>query len=290
MAPKKRPAAAASLASKKPAAKAKAKASVVSDDAYSHEPEEHFAAPKCTSGPKAVLPTAKPKQVELPLRSTALICIDFQKDFLAEGGFGHALGNDVSKLSAECLPGAATLLAAARDAGLAAIVHTKEAHREDIRDCPAMKLNGPRCPPQGLRIGEVMEESMGRLLVDGSAGNEIVEEAKPVEGEKVICKPGKGAFFLTDLNKYLRSKGVSHLIVCGVTTEVCVQTTMREANDRGYECVLVEDATASYIPKFKQAVIEMVSSQGGIVGYTVETAQAVADALKKASEVAAAAS
>jgi len=282
MAPKKRPAAAA-LTAKKPAAKSRAKAAAYDgDDACSHAPEAHFAAAPCTSGPKATLSTAAPKQVELPIGSTAVVCIDFQKDFLAEGGFGHALGNDVTKLSAECLPGAATLLAAARAAGLA-VVHTKEAHRQDIRDCPAMKLDGPRCPPEGLRIGQVKEESMGRLLVDGSPGNEIVEEAKPIEGEKVICKPGKGAFFLTDMNKYLRSKGVSHLIFCGVTTEVCVQTTMREANDRGYECVLVGDATASYIPKFKQAVMEMVSSQGGIVGYTVETAQAVADALKTAS-------
>ncbi|CAE8719951.1 unnamed protein product [Polarella glacialis] len=133
-----------------------------------------------------------------------------------------------------------------------------------------------------------MVQSMGRLLVDGSPGNEFVDAARPLAGEKVVCKPGKGAFFMTGLHEFLRERKVSHLIVCGVTTEVCVQTTMREANDRGYECVLVEDATASYIPPFKAAVIEMVRSQGGIVGYTVERAQEVADALRAAATSAAA--
>lgn len=123
---------------------------------------------------------------------------------------------------------------------------------------------------------------MGRLLVHGSPGNDFIDDAKPLEGEKVVCKPGKGAFFMTDLHEFLYSKGISHLIVCGVTTEVCVQTTMREANDRGYECVLVEDATASYIPEFKKSVIEMVSSQGGIVGHTIAEAQSVAKALRSA--------
>ncbi|CAK9013838.1 unnamed protein product [Durusdinium trenchii] len=196
-----------------------------------------------------------------------------RKDFLDVGGFGHALGNDVTKLADECLPGAGKLLDAARKLPLAAIIHTKEAHREDLADCCEMKLCGPRCPPEDKRIGQVMVEGMGRLLVDGSPGNDFVDAAKPLDGEIVVPKPGKGAFFMTGLNEILRDKGVSHLIVCGVTTEVCVQTTMREANDRGYECVLVEDATASYIPKFKASVIEMVRSQGGIVGYTVEQAE-----------------
>jgi len=268
MAPKKRPAAAGAGAPKKrPAAQVEV-------------PEDSFAAKRATSGPKAVLSSTLPKPVELPLSSTALVCIDFQKDFLDEGGFGHALGNDVTKLTNECIPGAQTLLEAARSVGLAAIVHTKEAHRSDLRDLCEMKHSGPRCPPEGKRIGEVMVEGMGRLLVDGSPGNDFVDAAKPAEGEIVIAKPGKGAFFMTGLNEKLRELGVSHLIVCGVTTEVCVQTTMREANDRGYECVLVEDATASYIPPFKAAVIEMTRSQGGIVGYTVEKAKDVADALK----------
>ncbi|CAK0791561.1 unnamed protein product, partial [Prorocentrum cordatum] len=231
-----------------------------------------------------VLEAAKPRPMTLPLKSTALLCIDFQKDFLDEGGFGHALGNNVTALVEDCIPGAEILLAAAREGGrLPAVVHTKEAHRPDLSDCPACKLDGPRAAPDGKRIGQELVEGHGRLLVHGSPCNEFVDRAKPLDTEKVVCKPGKGAFFATDLHEYLRSKGVSHLIVCGVTTEVCVQTTMREANDRGYECVLVEDATSSYIPEFKETVIRMVSSQGGIVGYTVSTAQSVADALRAAS-------
>lgn len=165
---------------------------------------------------------------------------------------------------------------------LAAVVHTKEAHKEDLSDCPMSKLKGPRCPPEGKRVGDTLVDGMGRLLVDGAPGNDFVRGAEPVAGEHVICKPGKGAFFLTGLQGFLRARGISHLVVCGVTTEVCVQTTLREANDRGYECVLVEDATSSYIPAFKSAVIEMVRSQGGIVGYTVEKAKDVADAIRAA--------
>ncbi|CAK9016222.1 Ureidoacrylate amidohydrolase RutB [Durusdinium trenchii] len=246
------------------------------------EAAQHFAVKAAEEGPTAKLNTL-PKPLSLPLKSTALLCIDFQKDFLDVGGFGHALGNDVTKLADECLPGAGKLLDAARKLPLAAIIHTKEAHREDLADCCEMKLCGPRCPPEDKRIGQVMVEGMGRLLVDGSPGNDFVDAAKPLDGEIVVPKPGKGAFFMTGLNEILRDKGVSHLIVCGVTTEVCVQTTMREANDRGYECVLVEDATASYIPKFKASVIEMVRSQGGIVGYTVEQAEEVARALNAAA-------
>eukprot|EP00438_Fugacium_kawagutii_P000974 Skav221637 [mRNA] locus=scaffold335:13740:26851:+ [translate_table: standard] len=223
------------------------------------------------------------RPVSLPLKSTALVCVDFQllvrqerhvKDFLDVGGFGHALGNDVTKLADECLPGAAKLLDAARSLPIAAIIHTKEAHREDLSDCCEMKLSGPRCPPEDKRIGkaemvvsqatEVLVEGMGKLLVDGSPGNDFVDAAKPLGTQSLETAEGKGAFFLTGLNEILRAKGVSHLIVCGVTTEahgaavssvpprfhplptsetrqVCVQTTMREANDRGYECVLVED-------------------------------------------------
>ncbi|CAJ1388296.1 unnamed protein product [Effrenium voratum] len=266
MAPKKRPAASPAGAAAKQT---------------KEDPEPNFAAAASAKGPKAEL-EALPKPVTLPLKSTALVCIDFQKDFMEVGGFGHALGNDVTKLSEECLPGAATLLAAARSAKIT-VVHTKEAHREDLRDCCAMKLDGPRCPPEGKRIGEVLVEGMGRLLVDGSKGNEFMEEAKPIDGEIVVAKPGKGGFFMTGLHEILREKGISHLIFCGVTTEVCVNTTMREANDRGYECVLVADATGSYFPQFKAAVLEMVRSQGGIVGYTVEEAEDVAKALKAAT-------
>eukprot|EP00931_Biecheleriopsis_adriatica_P117683 TRINITY_DN93181_c0_g1_i1.p1 TRINITY_DN93181_c0_g1~~TRINITY_DN93181_c0_g1_i1.p1 ORF type:complete len:289 (-),score=74.82 TRINITY_DN93181_c0_g1_i1:40-846(-) len=268
MAPKKRPAASASGSRKRPAAAA--------------DIEEQFAVKAAADGPRVTLASSLPKPVELPLKSTALVCIDFQKDFLDEGGFGHALGNDVSKLTAESIPGATQLLSAFRALKLT-IVHTKEAHRADMRDCCEMKRSGPRCPPPGKRIGDVLVEGMGQLLVDGSPGNEFVDAAKPLEGEIVIAKPGKGAFFATDLHEMLRDRGISHLVFCGVTTEVCVQTSMREANDRGYECVLVEDATASYFEKFKAAAIEMIRSQGGIVGYTLGRAEELAQAFEASS-------
>ncbi|KAJ1453958.1 Isochorismatase-like protein, partial [Pelagophyceae sp. CCMP2097] len=217
-----------------------------------------------------------PVPVQLPLKHTALVCIDFQRDFLDQGGFGAALGNDVN-LARTCLPAAATLLEAARESGLV-IVHTKEGHAQDLSDCPPTKRNGLRAPPHGLRIGD--EAGLGKLLVEGSAANDFVPEAAPLEGEIVLRKPGKGAFFCTDLHERLRALKVTHLVVCGVTTEVCVQTTIREANDRGYECVLVEDATASYFPHFKRATIEMMRSQGGIAGYTLAKADDFAAALR----------
>lgn len=279
MAVKKRPAS----ASRAPAQKRQKEDEKPSDANL----KQCFASASASSGPRALLAKAKPQSMELPLASTALICIDFQGDFLDKGGFANALGNNVTKLAKECLPGAATLLAAARApveaGGLPLVVHTKEAHRADLLDCPSSKLKGPRCPPPGKRIGDVMVRGMGRLLVDGSPGNDFVEAVKPIPGEIIICKPGKGAFFMTGLHDLLRERKISHLIVCGITTEVCVQTTLREANDRGYECVLVEDATGSYFPAFKKAFLKMVSSQGGIVGFTVKTAKEVATALGKAS-------
>jgi len=246
------------------------------------DPQEFFACRPAPAGPVARLPTL-PKPTGLPLQSTALVLIDFQKDFLDEGGFAASKGNNVSGVADECLPGATVLLQAARRAlaagHLAAIVHTKEAHRPDLADLPHSKSHGVRCPPKGSRIGDVLDAKMGRILIDGSEGNEFVDCMKPELGELVLPKPGKGAFFMTGLHQKLRNLGVSHLIVCGVTTEVCVQTTLREANDRGYECVLVEDATASYFPAFKRAAIEMIRSQGGIVGFTVERAEDVAAAM-----------
>ncbi len=193
--------------------------------------------------------------------STALLVIDMQRDFIEPGGFGAALGNDVSRLGG-IAPTVRRLLEVCRAAGLT-IIHTREAHRPDLADCPPAKRN--RGAPS-LRIGDT--GPMGRILVAGEPGAAIIDAVAPLPGEIVIDKPGKGAFYATALPELLRHRGISHLVFAGVTTEVCVQTTMREANDRGYECLLVEDATESYFPEFKRATLEMIRAQGGIVGWT----------------------
>ena len=201
-----------------------------------------------------------------PTGRVAVIMIDWQRDFLEEGGFGHALGNDVSMLRCG-LPAAAAILRAARTSGLP-IIHTLEAHTPDLSDLPSAKLR--RC----CAIGTVLdgEAARGRLLVAGEPGNAIVPEVAPIAGELVLYKPGKGAFCGTALHAELRARGITHLIVTGVTTEVCVQSTLREANDRGYDCLLVTDATESYFPSFKRATIEMIIAQGGIVGWAAPSA------------------
>lgn len=223
------------------------------------------------AGPVATLASALPYELRLPLGGAALVMVDFQRDFLEGGGFGAMLGNDVALLKA-CVPAAQQLLAACRQAGML-VVHTLEAHRPDLSDLPASKLRRGRLP-EGLRIGDA--GSMGRILVAGEHGNGIIDELAPLEGEKLVHKPGKGAFYGTGLDEYLRARHISHLLFAGVTTEVCVQTSMREANDRGYECLLVTDATGSYFPAFKAAVVEMVHAQGGIVGWTADAAAVTA--------------
>jgi nicotinamidase-related amidase len=207
---------------------------------------------------------AAPFPYDLPEHGLALIVIDMQRDFLEPGGFGEALGNNVAPLAA-IVPTVRRLLDGFRALGLP-IIHTKEAHRPDLSDCPPAKRQ--RGKP-ALRIGD--PGPMGRILIAGEPGNDIVPALAPLPGEAVLEKPGKGAFYRTNLQEMLTAMGVTHLIVAGVTTEVCVQTTMREANDRGYECLLVEDATASYFPTFKQATVEMIRAQGAIVGWTATT-------------------
>jgi biuret amidohydrolase len=203
---------------------------------------------------------ARPYPYELPLTPPTLIIIDMQRDFIEPGGFGAALGNDVARLQA-CVPVIARLLAVARRLGMP-VIHTREAHRPDLADCPpAKRLRGEA----RLRIGDV--GPMGRLLVDGQPGNAIIESLAPIAGEVELTKPGKGAFYATALQAILQQAGTTHLLFAGVTTEVCVQTTMREANDRGYNCLLVEDATESYFPVFKQVALDMIAAQGGIVGW-----------------------
>jgi nicotinamidase-related amidase len=213
--------------------------------------------------------TARPYPYAFSHSHVALLLIDMQRDFIEPGGFGSALGNDVSRLAA-IVPQTARLLAGFREAGIC-ICHTKEAHRPDLSDCPPAKW---RRGDSTLRIGDI--GPMGRILIAGESGNDFVAELRPVPGEIVIEKPGKGAFFATPLDALLHERRVTHLVIGGVTTEVCVQTTMREANDRGYECVLIEDATESYFPAFKTTTLDMVRAQGGIVGWTATVDQMLA--------------
>lgn len=205
--------------------------------------------------------SAKPYDYELPLESVALIIIDMQRDFLEVGGFGDMLGNDVTRLQA-IVPTVKRLLEAFRSQNLP-IFHTIECHKPDLSDCPPSKLNRGN---SNLKIGDA--GAMGRILIQGEPGNGIIPELAPLPNETIILKPGKGAFYHTNLESLLQEKGITHLIIMGVTTEVCVQTTMREANDRGYECLLIEDGTESYFPEFKQATLEMIRAQGGIIGWT----------------------
>ena len=202
---------------------------------------------------------AEPAPVEVDLDRTALIIIDMQRDFLEPGGFGAALGNDVSRLDAAVGP-CAQVLAAARSAGLL-VIHTREGHRPDLTDAPALKVE--RGDP-AMRIGA--PGPMGRILVRGEPGHDIIPKLYPIAGEPVIDKPGKGAFYQTDLELMLRNHAIDTLLVCGVTTEVCVNTTVREANDRGFRCVVLSDCCASYFPQFHEAGLAMIKAQGGIFG------------------------
>jgi nicotinamidase-related amidase len=212
---------------------------------------------------------ANPFAYEFELASTALVIIDMQRDFVEPGGFGESLGNDVSLLQA-IVPACAAVLAAWRAAG-GLVVHTREAHRPDLSDCPPAKRN--RGQPR-LRIGD--EGPMGRILVAGEPGNQIIGELAPLPGEIVIDKPGKGAFYATPLGELLQIAGVGRLIFMGVTTEVCVQTSMREANDRGFDGLLLEDCTESYFPHFKASTLEMIRAQGAIVGWTAPSSALLA--------------
>ena len=207
------------------------------------------------------LSSALPSPFTYEPSKTALVVIDMQRDFIEPGGFGEALGNDVSLLSG-IVPDVARLIAHARACHWH-VVHTRESHAPDLSDCPSAKrLRGK----PSARIGD--DGPMGRILVRGEPGNAIVDALAPIAGELVIDKPGKGAFYATQLGEELATRGITHLVFAGVTTEVCVQTSMREANDRGYDCLVIEDATASYIPAFKDATLAMIRSQGGIVGWT----------------------
>jgi nicotinamidase-related amidase len=203
---------------------------------------------------------AEPTPQSIDLGKTALVIIDMQRDFLEPGGFGAALGNDVTRLRAAVEPCRA-VLSAARKAGLL-VIHTREGHRLDLSDAPPLKVN--RGDP-ALRIGA--RGPMGRILIRGEPGHDIIPELYPIAGEPVIDKPGKGAFCQTDLELMLRNRGIETLLVCGVTTEVCVNTTVREANDRGFRCIVLSDCCASYFPEFHRVGLAMIKAQGGIFGW-----------------------
>ncbi|MBW0168851.1 MAG: cysteine hydrolase family protein [Hydrogenophaga sp.] len=212
---------------------------------------------------------AQPFAYGFDVAHTALVIIDMQRDFIEPGGFGETLGNNVSLLAA-IVPACQAALGAWRRAG-GMVVHTREAHRPDLSDCPpAKRLRGN----PSLRIGDV--GPMGRILVAGEPGNQIIPALSPVAGETVIDKPGKGMFYGTTVHAQLQKAGITHLLFMGVTTEVCVQTSMREANDRGYDCLLLEDCTESYFPHFKAVTVEMLRAQGAIVGWTATSAQLIA--------------
>jgi nicotinamidase-related amidase len=207
---------------------------------------------------------ALPSPYTFDASATALLVIDMQRDFLEPGGFGESLGNDVSELRRTIGPLSA-LLAAWRTAALP-VIHTREGHLPDLSDCPPAKLS--RGAPR-KRIGDPGPN--GRILIRGEYGHDIVDELVPLPGEPVIDKPGKGAFYATRLDAMLAAAGITHLIVAGVTTEVCVHTTVREANDRGYECLVLADCVGSYFPEFQRVGLDMITAQGGIFGWVAES-------------------
>jgi biuret amidohydrolase len=212
---------------------------------------------------------AKPEPITIDPARTAVIVIDMQRDFLEPGGFGESLGNNVSLLQAAVEPIKA-LLGGARRKGML-IIHTREGHRPDMSDAPRAKVE--RGAPS-MRIGA--PGPMGRILIRGEPGQDIIPELYPIPGEPVIDKPGKGAFYATELLNILRNRDIESLIVCGVTTEVCVHTTVREANDRGYRCIVPGDCCASYFPEFHEMGLRMIAAQGGIFGWVSDSGKILA--------------
>jgi len=212
---------------------------------------------------------AEPDTIQIEPAKTALILIDMQRDFLQPGGFGETLGNDISLLTAAVAP-CRTLLDAARRHGML-VIHTREGHRPDMLDAPRAKVE--RGAPSA-RIGD--RGPMGRILIRGEPGHDLIPELSPQPGEPVIDKPGKGAFYATDLHTILQNRATENLIVCGVTTEVCVHTTVREANDRGYRCIVPADCCASYFPEFHEVGLRMIKAQGGIFGWVSDSGRILA--------------
>ncbi|MBM3471377.1 MAG: cysteine hydrolase [Armatimonadetes bacterium] len=220
---------------------------------------------------------AEPYPFEFEPDATALLVVDMQRDFLQPGGFGEMLGNDVALLRRAIAP-TRRVLDAFRARGMT-VIHTREGHLPDLSDLPPTKKARGH-----LKTGIGDAGPMGRVLIRGEPGHEIIPELVPAPGEPVIDKPGKGSFYATGLDLLLRERGIRSLIVTGVTTEVCVHTTVREANDRGFECLVLEDCVASYFPEFHEAGIRMIKAQGGIFGW-VSSSAALLGALGEAGAV-----
>jgi nicotinamidase-related amidase len=218
---------------------------------------------------QAVTVAAEPYPFTFVPAQCALLIIDMQRDFLEAGGFGALLSNDVTQLRRTIAPNR-RLLAAWPAAGWQ-VIHTREGHRPDLTDLPPAKKRRGRGT---TGIGE--RGPMGRILVRGEPGHEIIPELAPLPGEPVIDKPGKGAFFATDLHAILQNRDITHLIVTGVTTEVCVHTTVREANDRGYDCLVLAGCVGSYFPHFHEIGLQMIKAQGGIFGWVSQSADLLA--------------
>jgi len=219
---------------------------------------------------------AEPATLSVDLDKAALVIIDMQRDFLEPGGFGAALGNDVSRLQVAVEP-CREVLQTARDLGML-VIHTREGHRADLSDAPPHKVE--RGDP-ALRIGA--SGPMGRILVRGEAGHDIISELYPLKSEPVVDKPGKGAFYQTDLELMLKNRGIDTLFVAGVTTEVCVNTTIREANDRGFRCIALSDCCGSYFPDFHEYGLKMIKAQGGIFGSVADSKSFLESVIKPAA-------
>jgi len=216
--------------------------------------------------PDQIVIDSSPYPLMIEPDHTALVIIDMQRDFVEPGGFGESLGNDVGQLR-QVIDPLRVVLARSRELRMT-VIHTREGHLPDLSDCPPTKLS--RGAPS-MRIGDPGPK--GRILIRGEHGHGIIDELAPLADETVVDKPGKGAFYATELEEVLQAGGIRTLVICGVTTEVCVHTTVREANDRGYECLVLSDCVGSYFPQFQEAGLAMFSAQGGIFGWVASSSK-----------------